>query len=256
MNIINFSISKLLVDELPEFINRVVEIVEKHGPTTLGVKSFFDTLVGKQLLMGELKAKRVIHPLTDQIIADRKRRIDFIRAIIYQFRAGLNGKSPGMKEAAQLLQPLIVKHLVTVETSNSKKVSGNVDLFLTALTSDEALTLAVTTVGIETPIGELRVFQNLIKTDETRRSKDYSNSRIVREKKIRMNTTNAFTNLIKAIELAMVQNVTVDYSAVVSELNELLVKYRSSIRSRSTANTNAIKKETVTSSATTTVTAS
>lgn len=256
MNIISFNSRLVRVSELPELVNSVVTIVEKHNPATLGVKPFFDLLVSQQLQIGELQARQFKHPRTVIINQNRKRRLELISAIVTQFRAVGKGKVSGMSEAALLLQPLITKHLFKYESMSSKTVTGNISTFLLRMSEKEEFAPAAALIGISVYMEELRTVQSLIIADESIRRKDKSDAKIVREKQIRHNTLKAISNLLRAIELAMVHTESVDYTTVVAELNEVLISYRSMVRSRSTANTNAINKETAASSPTTTATAS
>lgn len=243
--------------ELVVVVNGVVVIVEKHDPVSLGVKPFFDLLVEQQSQLELFSDKRVSHPLSPSILTDRKRVVELAQAIGIQAKAIQKGKATAMSDASYLIVPLIKKHLSKIDKYNSKETEKLIQSFLTALADSEKLSQAATTVGIGGFVTELKLVKSRLDRNSELRIEENSERRITREKKLKASIMNAFTNLMKAIELGQVQNTTVNYEPVIAELNELFVPYRALVRSRSTQKLNAIiKKQTVASSTTTTATAS
>ena len=244
------------IKEIPGLVNGVHRIVENHNPETLGVKPFFDLLVEQQTQLEAFSDPRVSHPLTILIKNGRKRLVELAQAIVIQTRAVEKGKISTKSEAAFLIAPLAKKYLANIALNNSKSSEKLVKSFLTALADSVLLKTAATTIGIGDYVDELNVVKGKLDTNSATRNVDNSARRITKEKNLKSGIIAAVTNLLKAIDLAQVQNTTLDYTPVIAELNELFVSYTTLIRSRSTRNKNAvIKKQTVASSPTTTATA-
>lgn len=256
MKLLSFNRRQIRIEEIPELVNNVVAVVEKYNPTTLGIQPFFDLLQTQQSQLKVLKARKTVHPLTDSISKNRKRRMELSIAIVRQYKTVSKANMSTMRDSVHLLQPLLVKEFQNTSVKNSKTLAGNVEIFLELIYENEALLQAAKVMGIEIYIKELKVVQKLISTDEATRRTFNSGQKIISEQNLKMTTLKSITDLFKAIELAMVHNQTVDYTTVVAELNEIIVSYRSMTRSRSTINSNAIKEETVALSTKTTATAS
>jgi hypothetical protein len=244
------------IKEIPGLINGVIGIVVKHNPENLGVKPFFDLLVEQQSQLKSFTEPRTSHPLTPLIKDNRKRLVELAQAIVIQTRAVEKGKISTKSQAAFLIAPSVKKYLVNIAKNNSKSIETVVTNFLLDLADSELLQTAATTIGIGDYVGELKLVKGSLDSNKATRNADNSARRIIKEKNLKSGIITALTNLLKAIDLAQVQNTTLDYTPVIAELNELFVSYMASIRGRSTRNTNAvIKKRTVASSTTTTATA-
>lgn len=244
------------IKEIPGLVNGVHRIVENHNPETLGVKPFFDLLVEQQSQLESFTDPHASHPLTPLIKSDRKRLIELAQAVVIQTKAVEKGKISTMSEASFLIAPLVKKYLANIAQNNSKSSEKLVKSFLIAIADSESLKTASITIGIGDYVGELNLVKGRLDTNSAIRNADNSARRIIKEKNLKPGIIAALTNLLKAIDLAQVQNTTLDYTPVIAELNELFVSYTTLIRGRSTRNKNAvIKKQTVASSTTTTATA-
>lgn len=255
MIILNFNRSLLRINEIPEVVNGIVEIIEKHNPAVLGIEPIFNLLVENQSQLGLLSTTRLKHPLTDSILKSRERRRELSRAIVMQFQAVEKADIAEKRDAVLKLKPLIAGLRMKINKVNSKILDSNAGIFLAKLEQSEELMQAATIIGIDSIIAEMKVVQNKIETEMKIRRNDQSEQRIISEKELRKSTLKTIGNMLKAIELAMLTS-EVDYTSVVAELNQFLVPYKALIRGRITRNTNAaINKETVASSTTTTATA-
>ena len=255
MKINTFNSALIRVQEIPEIVNGVVAIVEKHNPVTLGIEPIYNLLVDNQSQLGLLSVNRTGHPLTGSIRNYRARRNDLGKAIVIQLRAVEKANVSVHQDSVFKLKPLISGLLMKINTVNSKTADSNTGVFLSKLAQSEELRLAATDIGIDSIVEEMKVIQSALESEVTIRLNDQSEQRIIREKELRKSTLKTFSNLMKAIELAMLTS-EVDYTSVVAELNQFLVPYKALTRGRSTRNTNAaIDKETVASSTTTTATA-
>jgi len=255
MHIITFNRSLIRVNEIPELVNGVVAIVGKHDPLALGLEPIYNLLVDSQSQLGLLSRSNTSHPLTSSISKNRVRRNELGKAIVIQLRAVEIANVSVQRKSVLKLKPLILNHLVNIDTHNSKKSDGNASIFLAELDQSEELRQAASTIGIDSIIDEMKGIQNLLETEVTLRLGDQTKLRIIREKELKKCTLKLIANLMKAIELQMFTS-EVDFTLVVAELNQFLVPYKALSRGRITKNTNAaIKKETIASSTTTTATA-
>lgn len=255
MDIITFNKSLLRVNEIPEVVNGIVEIIEKHNPALLGLEPIYNLLVDSQSQLGLLSVSNTGHPLTGSIRKSRARRNELGKAIVIQLRAVEKADVSVQRDPVFKMKPLISGLLMKINTVNSKTADSNASVFLAKLSQSEELRQAATAIGIDSIVEEMKVVQSLLESEVTIRLNNQSERRIIREKELRKSTLKTISNLMKAIELAMLTS-EVDYTSVVSELNQFLVPYKALTRGRVTRNTNAtINKETVASSTTTTATA-
>lgn len=255
MFIITFNKSLLRINEIPEVVNGIVEIIEKHNPAVLGIEPIYNLLVESQSQLGLLSLSSKKHPLSGSIKKNRTRRNELAKSIAIQLRAVEKADVAVHRDAVLKLKPLIAGLLMKINVTNSKIADSNAGIFLAKLEQSEELKQAATTIGIDSIINELKVVQNTLEAEMTIRRNDQSEKRIISEKELKKNTLRTISNTLKAIELALLTS-EVDYTSVVAELNQFLVPYKALIRGRVTRNTNAaINKETVVSSATTTTTA-
>lgn len=243
-------------NKLPNVVQSVLAIVENNDPESLGVMAFYLLLLEQQHQLEAYTEPRVSHPLTKVIKADRKKALDLINSIRFMAKSVEKANLPANAEMAALVLPLINMHLMKVGQSFTSAVEKKTKSFLVAISEKETIHLAASTLGFGDSTNELKlIFNKLTKNVDTRRV-DFAARRMIKGSKLEKSIIKVLTNLLKAIELAKVQHPAVDYSVVISELNELFISYRTLYRSKKTRNANAsIKKETVALSSTTTATA-
>lgn len=241
--------------KLPNVVNEVMDIVEKHNPETLGVKPFFTILSEQQQQLEAYTEPRISHPLSSVIITDRKQVMDLIQSIQLVSKSVEKANLPVNAEAAAKVLPLIKMHLMKVGQHFTTAAEKQTNSFLVALAENVTVNEAAATIGIGKLTNELKLTFVKLKSNVKLRLADKAARRMVKDSKLEEAIIKAITNLLKAIELAKVQHPTVDYSVVISELNELFISYRTQYRSKKTRNANAlIKKETAATSTTTTAT--
>lgn len=237
-------------------VNGVVGVVEKHDPVAMGIEPYFTLLKEQQKQLPLLTDPFVGHPLTEPINDDRKRIVELSKAIVNQVRIASNGQVAETKAAAALVAPLIVKYLSKIVRYNSD-ADTDVSNFLAGIGEYEEMNEAVATVGIRVNVEELRLLKNRLDVNVDKRRVDNAGRRATKDKQLKASIAEALFNTLKAIELAKVKNASVDYTPLISELNELFASYNAIARSRVTRSRNeAIKNETAATSTTTSATAS
>jgi len=250
-----FSVYHIRKDELPGVIHTTLEIVQKHDPVVLSIQPFFDLLSEKETQLSLYSEPRQ-HPLTQLIVSERKRRDDLVKAIEYQMNAVEKSKVSSLTEANSLILPLTTKYLTNFRLNNTKTADEKLKNFLSEISGSESLRNAAATISIQIYLDELTELQSKLDEKSGKRREDKSARRITSARDLKAEIITSLTNLLRAIELARVQHVDVDYEPLIAELNEFLVPYRALNRSRATRSKNeAIKNETAAMSSTTSATA-
>lgn len=96
-------------------------IVLKHNPMLLGVNHFYQILVEKLDKLEQLGNTRC-HPLSAEIICDRKRQLVMSDSIVMQAQSVEKAKLDCTLDTAFLLIPLIKNYLVNLIRKISKVV--------------------------------------------------------------------------------------------------------------------------------------
>ena len=250
-----FSFRTTRKEEFPGVVHGVLEIVEKHNPEAMHIDYFYGLLLAKTDLVDQyFSSSNNSHPLSGTIKDERKRRVELVLSILSQKTAVERAKLETQTEAASKVFPIVNKYLSGFRTYNLKIAGQKLNAFIGEIDGSEALKSATSVIGIDVFIDELKVIQSHLSENQSKRLEDNSNKRILTALKVKDDAGAIMMNLFKSIELAEVQYPEVDYSSLVSELNEFLSPYRALSLLRSTIREKA-KKETVAPSTTTSATA-
>ena len=258
LEIFTYNKKNILSTELQTVVLSVLEIVEKHDPVSLKIESFYTKL---QESVAQLDSysnnKRIKHRYSEQIIAERKRRLSLIRLIESQIRLALKSDIAQLSNPGKLMSPVLSRYFNKINALGSGTVGIKVRSFLTEYNGNQELTEAAVSLNIQLYINDLNVVNEQLMQMEKSRNAENSEFRKFERKEFRNVELKCLDNLFTSIKLASIQNAGIDYSGLISELNEFLVNFNAIALTRGmrTKTQTAINEETVASSTKTTATA-
>jgi len=238
-NFTTFSFMRIPKLEFPGFINSIVVITDKYDPVALYINTMYAKLKEKQPLLGNLEIVYKKEPETAVLIALRNKRENLLRAVLDQTRALSKAGVASQTEPLKLVLPFVEKYFNNIIANNTKTRSERINQMFTKLDADDQLQDALTVVGLIVFLNELRPLQHsLEQTQNLRRTVKSARPRM-KTKEVKAEITLALLNYLKSIELAIIEHPTVDYTALVNEINELLISYKAALKARATRNKNA-----------------
>lgn len=226
---------RLLKLEVPELATRVMEIVEKHDSETLKIKESFNLLAEKQPLINLLEVRYGPHPITEELIPLRRKRILYATAISFQMRALINADVDGTDENVKVAKVAVIRYLANLRSNNEKLINQKVTQFFGAIDDNEELSVALTELNFTPYLDELLSVHTAVRERLATRTTLLSN-RKVEVLSIRQSIFASLRQLFKQINLAKLQYPEVDYTPLVDELNVLLTSFGNLINTRTSLN--------------------
>ena len=243
--LIVYPLLKLRNDEFPDVVDFTLDIVAKHNPVELKIEGFYNRLLEKQPLLEEFSKDSNLAPQKELIDSERKERWQIILAIKQQGGVAEKAAIGTQADARMKVFPVVNNHLSDLTSKNQKVINRAVVDFLREYDESAELIPAATLLGINVYIDKLKTLQQSLNVNIAARRKSMSAKRSVKLRVIRLEFVNTVGKLFSAIEVAQVENSAIDYTPLINELGELMVTYRSLVKSRSTrAKTSADKNAT------------
>ena len=234
MKLKRISLSKVLKLELPELLNDVIRIMEKHNPEHLRLESSLNLLKERQQLTELLEVPRKAHPLTVKIQQLREKELQCVGAIVSHMQFIVRVDIDSMRNAASIAKPVIQRFLSGLRKNNESVINQTLKQFLYHLNSYPEVENALGSLGLQPFVDELRkVNSEKLKLMSMRIAKPRSrvSSRLIQKK-----TQNALRFVFDAIEVLNAYKEKPNYDPLIHELNQLLTRYATIIHTRQTHN--------------------
>lgn len=261
MNILFFSFYRLRKFEFSDFVKGVMSIVRKYDAETLKIEGMVALLLEQEPQVDKLIVRFGKHPLTDTIKSLRVKRNKLLDAILAQMVSVEAAAMESTEAELNLVVPFLRRMLYDIKTVNEKERTERVSQMLTTAETDTALLAALRALGFEAYLLEVRRIQNEIDQLVKERVQSLSVRPRMFTNEIMKTVSAALVNLYRMIELAHLENPTLDYDPLINELSVWSMPYQSLIKGRDTRSENksetdaTLLKKAVTLSATTTATA-
>lgn len=234
MQINNIALSRLLKLELPQLAKGVLQIVEKHEPEVLLIESALNDFESLKPAIESLIVSYGPHPITEQLEPLRKQRILYATAISFQVRGLVSGYIEGTEDHIVVAKAASNRYLHRLRGNNEEVINERVEQFLKEIELNLELGDAVEALGFMKLIDGLKLahmnLRRLLASRNASISKRDKGVTPVSSKVIR----DGLTLLFMRITAAMHDNRELDYSPLVNELNEKLIRYKGLIKSRET----------------------
>ena len=234
MRINKIALSKLLKLEVPQLAKLVLEIVEKHEPENLFLEKAFNDFSTLEPEIESLIVGHGPHPLTPRIEAIRQQRTLYATSISFQVKGLTRGYMIGTEDSVAKVKHATDLYLLNLRAHNEEIINERIDQFLSEIDSDEDLEGALSELGLTSYFNELRnshsSFKELVFKRIASISKRPKGVGPVAMKVVR----NGMKVMFSRIEVAQLDNKDLDYTPLISELNEQLIRYRGLIKIRET----------------------
>lgn len=240
------SLSKILKLELPELVNEVVRIIEKHNPDHLGVRGVYNLLKNDQQQTKLLKVTATSYPLTERVQLFREQEFKCVGAIVSHMHFIARADIESMRPAARIAMPVVKSFLSGLRKNNESVVNEIIYQFLELLDEHTEVYDALSDLGLKPFVDELKMVNgekiNLVsKRDEyIVKNKPKANNRAI-QKEARKNLKLMF-DVIWALSASSNKS---NFDPLISELNVLLTRYETIINTRKTHNRNREAKNVI-----------
>ncbi len=230
------SLSRLLNLELPEFADEVIRIVEKHNPESLKIKDGFDQLVAEKPQIDALTVRFGPHPLTEKLTVLREDRIQHAKAITFQMNGFVKGFIEGENSDVSTAKFIVNRFLYKLDRNNVPMINRRVTNFFAEIDSDENLETAFGSLGLSNQLDNLRSTHSQVLEYMESRLDNISKRPKGKSEVFKRSIRNGLNWLFATINMAQNYNKELDYSALINELNDLIISYRALINIRGTYN--------------------
>lgn len=230
MTINKLSFSRLLKLELPELAERVIGVVETYDFEVYKIKGAYDQLVAQQPQIDALLARYKKHALTETLKRLREERARIAAEISSQVRYNLreNREDDALREAK-----VTTDQFLLYLRNNNKEVSNRkITQFFTVLKSNQELAETMTTLGLLNLCDSLESTHAKIQRILYQRTLSLSSRPKGKTKEFSESVRNALKLLFSQIEVAHAVNQDIDYTPMISAINEIILEYKNLINSR------------------------
>ena len=234
MELKRISLSKVLKLELPELLNDVIRIIEKHNPKHLYLENSLRLLKDQQQQTKLLEVPRKAHPLTAKIQQLREKELQCVGAIVSHMQFIVRVDIDSMRSAASIAKPVVQRFLSGLRKNNESVINQTIKQFLDHLNKHPEVESALSNLGLQPFVDEMRKMNGeklKLMSMRIAKPKPRVNSRLIQKK-----VQNNLRFMFDAIETLNAYKEKPNYDPLISELNELLTRYATIIHTRKTHN--------------------
>ena len=237
MKLKKISLSKVLKLELPELINDVIRIVEKHDPDLFGLRGRFNELKEHQQKIKLLEVPPIAHPLTAELELLREKELQCAGAIVSHMRFVVRIDIAIMRNAANIADLVVRRYLVGLRKNNENVINETLHQFFKHLDLNPEVYQALYSLGLQPFVDEMRKTnaEKLVMIKE-RESYKLNKGPKVDGRLIQKEAQNALSWMFEMINISRNYENQSQYDSLVKELNVLLTRYATIINTRKTHN--------------------
>ena len=237
MEIKTIPFSDLLKQELPEFVDNIIAVVEKHDPEALKIEEVFNLLVAQRPNLDLLTQPYGAHSVTALLTPLRKNRLLFAQRIVYNMNAVMKenrGKhTSSMLEASiEINRYLHRLDLCKNEVMVVKRIRG----FFVELITNPNLAIATEAAGLTLDCNRLKQVHSEINELLLERGGSISERSSLTKKELSNPIIVATKDFFMQVRVAEVKNASLNYLPLISELNKVVTHYRNLIKLRKSTN--------------------
>ncbi|MFZ4455777.1 MAG: DUF6261 family protein [Bacteroidales bacterium] len=235
------SFARLANLEFMRLVMKLVHVVAKHDPAALKIEGVYNLLVALLPKLKTLQVKSSKHPNSTELKVLRLKRRSLLVVITGKMRLLPKAQVDVLSAPSALVLPLLEKYLKNIVADKLNTQSEKINELFDELNGNAAVNAALATLGLKPYFDELKAIQSSIEQTGDAQLENKSVKKLkVLNHEIRAELYDAMTDLFNAIEIAKKENKELDYTALISEVNELLKPYQTDIKSRSTRSKNAL----------------
>jgi len=241
MNVISTPFSQVRNLEYPGFMNDTVSIIAKHGAAKYFVEGQYNIMLGIQAELNELEVAYRKFPKTNDLVELRAKRNKMINTILKQTKNLRNAGLASQTDLLAFVTPFMEKYLTTIQDGNTKLKRERIRQLGKSFDDNTALQTSLNSLGLKVFFDELRNVQEGIDLTLSEQVELLAQAPKLDANLIVKKSITAMKNMFSAINLAILEHTTLDYSPLVNELNTYLGFYVMNLRTRMAIKKNAAK---------------
>lgn len=219
--------------EFPEFASDIYKVVEKHNRPELKIDEVFSMLKSAMTEVEKITVSERSHPLTAQLQTLRADIDNNLVALTTLIKGVSKIKVENINAAGLKALPVLRRFISGINRKNFFQKRKLLLLLFDEINADPDLVTALETLGLKILIDELKRDVTRIGELQSLRRESKSQAERIRNRLAIANASTAISNLFRSIEIAQKFETTVDYSPLISELNQIMADYRFTISKRS-----------------------
>ncbi|MDD2475970.1 MAG: DUF6261 family protein [Dysgonamonadaceae bacterium] len=235
------ALTKLLKLELPQFVKQVTACLEKHNPESLKLQDTYELLNDQCDKMKLLVAPYGPHPLTEQIQQLHQKRLRFAAAITMQMNMFRKLDFEESREWVRIAHPVVRIHLNYLRKNNQPVIDRILDIFFKQLKDNPEEQHALEMLGLKYCLDELRSANDEYDKLTTIRLRQISQRPKAVSGDIQKEAQYILRSFFEQINFYQFTYKDVNYTPLISELNNIIVRFRGLINTRATCG--ATRKE-------------
>lgn len=233
-----FRFSRLRKLEFANFVRGIMTIVQKYDATALQIESMMSISLEKLSLVNKLEVTKGSHRFSKQINKLRRKRNNILSAILKQVASYKTAEMEYLQNEVNTVETFVTRMMKEIRQVNEKdRTERLVQLFI-LMDNDESLKKALSVLGFDTFINEARELHDEIERLFAVRVKETSELSRGETLAIKAEISETVTNLYRRIELAAIENPSVDYLPLINELNTWGIPFQAMIKGRDTRSEN------------------
>ena len=226
-------------EELPGLINGVVKLLDKHDPEKYFVNNRYKELQELVPDLGELNAVSRKSSITDSLVDQYIYRDKLLYTMFTNYKSIQRAKVVSQVEDLQLVKLLLEDFLVKAQKGVTEKKAEFIGQMTKTMSNNIKLNAALSSLGLAVYMSELSSVQASISLNIEDRSAYLGNLPRQMTKTAKVNSGATLQNLFSGLKLAMLDHPELDFSPLINEMNQLIIMYKSRIKSRETIRMNS-----------------
>ncbi len=224
--------------ELRNLVKEVIETVNAFPALLLLVKILYERLKSADDLFAKLNVRHGKHPATTDLQNVRIKSMDLIKSILAQVKTLKLARLESQSEDLLLVEMFVKQYLKPIVKGDWSDRAFSLDKMFEALDADTNLQAVIERLNMKMLFDELLTnfkSQDVIKSSRIAsiRGRKKANTREVRSQ-----ATIALQELFAAIELAQIEHPELDFSVLVTGINQRVEYYTAQTKIRNTRNKN------------------
>lgn len=229
---VNIPYTSMLKLEVPQMVEQVIEIVEKHGPQALKINEIYNLLIAEKPQIDKLFVWYRSHPFTKELKELRRKRRLNVRKISFHLSVLIQEDVSGIDKSVNLVKSEIERFILDFNSKNEEVKCRKLTQLFALIEEDEELELALSTLKFTEMLNDLRTTHSRILTMSNNKITSLSQRPKEKTSDLIKSVLTATKNIFKDIELAQLKFPEINYNPLFDELNVLLIKYRNLINYR------------------------
>ena len=229
---VNIPYTSMLKLEVPQMVEQVIEIVEKHGPQALKINEIYNLLIAEKPQIDKLFVWYRLHPFTKELKELRRKRRLNVRKISFHLSVLIQEDVSGVDKSVNLVKSEIERFILDFNSKNEEVKCRKLTQLFALIEEDEELELALSTLKFTEMLNDLRTTHSRILTMSNNKITSLSQRPKEKTSDLIKSVLTATKNIFKDIELAQLKFPEINYNPLFDELNVLLIKYRNLINYR------------------------